>query len=307
MPRYLIQKRIHSLLEYAVYEEGGLTSFTRNDIRFSPWDPDIATAWQSRFWLAESDIESIDFNGAWKIFHQSLEKVTSRIAFVGQAYYVHLAQPFLIHKNDSGIAWFRHSIEREAVPLMFDAQELGSLDVLLSHGDIPESFYLYWNDAINAFGYSSKLVLMFAALEVLFQRASRTADEFYAEIETFFGAELKRDLYGTREDRGRSGLRQRLVHGDYLSESDTKNYVLMIHQHIVRHFNSGVLRERPINENIVGPQRHPYGNMDWWEGFIQPEVHAPLRLKPVLEAFDADENNPEGYEIVPPDERPTSY
>ena len=88
---------------------------------------------------------------------------------------------------------------------------------------------------------------------------------------------------------------------------DTKNYVIVIHQHIVRHFNSGVLRERPINENVVSPQRHPYGNMDEWAGFIRPESQAPLRLKPVLGAFDVDENNPEGYEIVPPDDRPTTY
>lgn len=306
MPRYLIQKRIHSLIEYAVFDESRLISFGRNGIQFSAWEVDIATAWRSKYWLVESEVESSDFNGAWKTFHQSLTTVASRIALVGQAYYMHLAQPFLIYRMDSAIAWFRHSIDRDAVPLMFDSNELNSLDALLNNRDIPQSFYLYWNDAINAFGYSSKLVLMFAALEILFQRASRTADEFYAEIEVFFGPGLKRELYGTREDRGRSGLRQRLVHGDYLSESDTKNYVLVIHQHIVRYFNNGVLRESPINEHIVAPQRHPYGNMDWWEGFIRSETAAPLRLKPVLEAFDADENNPAGYDIVPPDDRPMS-
>jgi|CXWL01.1.fsa_nt_gi hypothetical protein len=307
MSSYLVQKRIHTLLDYGIFDKCVLAPFTRNGIHFSSWETNPDLAWRSRFWLAEREIESCDFREAWKMFHESLTKTASRIAFVGQAYYMHLAQPFLIHRIDSGIAWFRHSIEREAVPLTFDADELGSLDLLLGHGEISEAFYLYWNDAINAFGYSSKLVLMFAALEILFRRASRKTDEFYAEMEVFFGSELKKELYGTREDNGRSGLRQRLVHGDYLSEADTKNYVIVIHQHIVRHFNSGVLRERPINENIVGPQRHPYGNMNEWAGFIRPEAQAPLRLKPVLGAFDADENNPEGYEIVPPDDRPATY
>ena len=34
----------------------------------------------------------------------------------------------------------------------------------------------------------------------------------------FFGPELKLELYGTKEDRGSSGLRQKLVHGEYLGE-----------------------------------------------------------------------------------------
>ena len=253
------------------------------------------------------DIALVYFDAAWKTFHQSLTKVTSRIALVGQAYFTHLAQPFLIHRIDSDFALFRQTMDREAVPLMFDEAELASLDLLLRHGDISEAFYLYWNDAINAFGYSSKLILIFAALEILFQKASRTPSEFYAKIEVFFGPKLKRELYGTPEDRGRSGLRQRLVHGDYLSELDTKNYVLLIHEYIVRHFNSGVLQESPIQENIVAPQRHPFGNMDWWEGYIRAEAQEPLRLKPVLAAFEDDENNPNGYEIVPPDDRPTTY
>ena len=307
MPSYLVQKRIHTLLDYGIFDKCVLAPFTRNGIHFSSWETNPDLAWRSRFWLAEREIESCDFREAWKMFHESLTKTISRIAFVGQAYCMHSAQPFLIHRTDSDIAWFRHSIEREAVPLMFDSDELGSLDLLLGHSEISEAFYLYWNDAINAFGYSSKLVLMFAALEILFQRASRTANEFYADIELLFGPELKRALYGTPEDKGRSGLRQRLVHGDYLSEDDTGNYVIEIHQHIVRHFNGGVLRERPINENIVGPQRHPYGNMDAWAGFIRSEAQALLRLKPVLGAFDADENNHEGYEIVPLDDRPTTY
>lgn len=91
MPPYLVQKRIHTLLDYGIFDECVLVPFTRNGIRFSSWETDTALAWRSRFWLAEREIESCDFREAWKIFQESLTKTASRIAFVGQAYYMHLA------------------------------------------------------------------------------------------------------------------------------------------------------------------------------------------------------------------------
>ena len=307
MPSYLVQKRIHTLLEYSLFDGARINPFIRNAIRFSPWEQDVDTAWRSRFWLTESLIEADNFPSAWRLFQESLTRVVSRIAFLGQAYHTNLGQPYLIKRTDSNIAYFRHSRDRQPVPLHFDDDDLSSLDILLGDAHVRDSFFLYWNDAINALGYSAKLVLMFAAVEILFEKSSRSTAEYYAVIEAVFGAEHKRELYGTPEDRGRSGLRQRLVHGDYLSENDTKNYVELIHQKIVRYFNAGLLRSHPINEGVVSPQRHLYGNMEGWQGFIRPETDAPLYLKPVQEAFDADDSNPQGYEIVPPNERPDTY
>lgn len=307
MPSYLVQKRIHTLLEYVIHNEAVLSPFTRKDIRFSSWEPDFSTAWRSRFWLTECDIESVNFTEAWKVFQGSLTEVVSRIAFVGQAYHTDLAQPYLIRKTDSEIAYFRYSQDRSPVPLGFSHEELRSLDALLNDATVPDEFYLYWNDAINALGYTAKLLLMFAALEALFEKGSRNNSEYYSRIQTVFGADLKKELFGTPEDSGKSGLRQRLVHGEHLSEKDTKNYVEVIHKHIIRYFNANLLHDSPIDENIVSPQRHPYGNLEGWQGFIRSEAGAPLSLKAVVAAFDADANNPAGYEIVPPDERPQIY
>ncbi len=307
MPSYVIQKRIHTLIEYGLFEEARLIPFTRNGISFSAWDEDVATAWRSRFWIAEGEIESGTFTDGWKVFQEALTKIVSRISFVGQAYHTDVGQPYLIKRADSNIAYYRHSRDRGPVPLHFNEEELGALDILLTDACIPDAFYLYWNDAVNAVGYAAKLVLMFAAIEILFEKPTRTNSDFYAAIEAVFGPDIKRELYGTPENKGRSGLRQRLVHGDYLSVSDTKNYVEIIHQTIVRYFNQGMLRNHPINESVVSPQRHLFGNLEVWHGFIRAETDAPLKLKPVLAAFDADENNPEGYEIVPPDERPEHY
>lgn len=304
MPAYLIQKRIHTLLEYGVYNDAGPLPFTHDNIKFSSWEPDD---WTTRFWLAESTQKADNFSLAWKAFQEVLTKVVTRMAFVGQAYHTDIAQPYIIKRADSDMAYFRHIQDRQPVPLHFSQEEADSLNILLADASIPPSFYLYWNDAVNAMGYSAKLVLMFAALEILFGKASRSSAEYYAEIEKVFCADLKKELFGTPEDRGRSGLRQRLVHGNYLSERDTKDYVEIIHKTIVRHFNHGMLASHPITEAIVNPQRHLFGNLEGWQGFIRAEADALLLLKPVLEAFIADDTNPTGYDIVAPNNRPQAY
>ena len=98
---------------------------------------------------------------------------------------------------------------------MFMDNELTGLDSLLQDSTVPNEFYWYWNDAINTFGYSSKLLLMFAALEALFREDRRISKEtYFAKIESVFGQEIKKELYGTKEDKGRSGLRHRLSHGE---------------------------------------------------------------------------------------------
>lgn len=250
MPEYLVQKRSHTLLQYSIFHEGSLASFIRNGIRFSSWEVEH---WRSRFWLAEAEMESGNFNEACKSFQETLTRTVSRVAFVGQAYHMNLGQPYLIRKTNAHIAYFRHSTDRGAVPLVFADEELKALDALLLNRDVPEEFYLYWNDAMNTFGYSSKLLLMFAALESLFQKVPSEKSDFYTRIESVFGADLKKELYGTKEDKGKSGLRQRLVHGEYLAEGDIKNYVEVIHCHIVKHFNSRMLCDSRINESVVAP------------------------------------------------------
>lgn len=304
MPSYLIQKRIHTLLEYVVFNEAGPIPFTRNNIQFSSWEPN---AWNTRFWLAERTVDADSHLLAWKAFQKSLTQIVSRTSFVGQAYHTDIGQPYLIKRADSNVAFLRYTREHSPVPLHFNAQTLQSLDILINDMRVPDAFYLYWNNAVNAMGYSAKLPLLFAALEILFERASKSPADYYAEIEKTFGTSLREKLYGTPEDRGRSGLRQRLVHGDYLSEDDTQNYVEIIHETIVRYFNENLLRDHSLSEDIVNPQRHFYGNLDEWKGYIRSETNAPLLLKPVQEEFEASDMIPQIYQIVPWEEHPQNY
>ena len=51
-----------------------------------------------------------------------------------------------------------------------------ALLALLGCPQIPEEFFYYWNDAVNSTGYSSKLVLMFSAIEALVKKPDGEKD-----------------------------------------------------------------------------------------------------------------------------------
>jgi hypothetical protein len=305
MATYLIQKQICTLLDFLLFNEAkSIPSFTLHNIEFSPWNQDER---QTRLWLAERTVDADSYMSAWKVFHTSLRQIVSRTSFVGQAYHTDLGQPYLIKKADSDVAIYRYTRERRPVPLHFNAETLQSLAILLDDARVPDAFYWYWNDAVNALGYSAKLVLMFAAVEVLFEKASKKKVDYYADIERVFGPKDKITLFGKDKDKGRSGVRQRLVHGDYFSEKDTQNYVELIHKTIVRYFNDNVLHDHRLSEDIVNPQRHFYGNLDEWRGYIQSVGDAPLLLKPVQEEFKSTDMLPKNYQIVPLEEEPPDY
>ena len=81
---------------------------------------------------------------------------------------------------------------------------------------IPEKFYCYWNDVVNAVGYTPKLLLMCAAIGCLTR--IRLGKKDWEKVVQVLGRELKEDLYGTEEDSS-TGLRHRLAHGEYLGQS----------------------------------------------------------------------------------------
>lgn len=59
---------------------------------------------------------------------------------------------------------------------MFGENDPKALNQLLSEGSIREEFYYYWHDAINAVGYTPKLLLMFSAIESLAKQVNGKKD-----------------------------------------------------------------------------------------------------------------------------------
>ncbi|MEU1550877.1 hypothetical protein [Nocardia sp. NPDC005745] len=158
---------------------------------------------------------------------------------------------------------------------MFTESEKKALDILLGSNRISEEFFLYWNDAVNADGYSSKLLLMFAAIDALIKPPGGGARNTRLR-EPILGQNLSREICGPPPN----GLRNRLVHGEYFSPIDVDDYVTRVHEKIVRYINDEILHDNLIEEGVTHPQRNFYDNVHTAGRWIQQIDDAwPLALK----------------------------
>ena len=207
-----------------------------------------------------------------------------------------------------------HFTNRKNAPLLFSTRpgtrpgedHLKALVRLLEDASIPEEFYYYWNDVVNAVGYTPKLLLMCAAIECLTKTGHGKKD--WEKVVQVLGAELKEELYGIKGDSS-TGLRHRLAHGDYFgADHSGKNYVEVIHKKVMAYFNDHVLKERLLELNIVSPQRHFVGGLEGGSWFLKAKDSGPLSLKSILLDFEKnDVNQLEDYELVYDASLTTSY
>lgn len=282
--------------------EGDKPSFTADGITFTHWNFNHRDGWLDDAWLAELELDAEDGSRALWDFKKRLFRIMPVVSLVGQAYTQYLVQPYLIARED-GVAYLYYPFDVGPVPLMFQEDEKRALDLLLASERIPEQFYLYWSDAVNALGYSSKLLIMFAALEAITRGANGNKD--IALQETILSKDLSDRIYTPR-----TGLRHRLSHGEYFSEDDTENYVELIHKRIISYFNDVILNEKLLEENVVGPQRHFFNNDNLLRIFIKQEDNEwPLELKKVLENCIHEDNDhiPRGYESIHDDRVTKSF
>jgi hypothetical protein len=294
--KYRIQHKILTLAQNAVME-GTATlkqgSFKFDDISFSHWDFNIREGWVEDAWLAESTIEAPNLHEAFKVFHSRLERIIPRISLIIQCYIEYTNEPFLVYKEGTKIAFFRYTRDSHAVGLMFTEREQEALALLLTNNSIPDEFFYYWNDAVNATGYSSKLLLMFSAIEALVKKNGK---KDWKLMEQILGASLMGDLFA----KGNAGLRHRLVHGEYFGAGDAgKNYLELVHKKVVVYFNDVVFGKKLIPEDVVHPQRHFFGNKQECKTYLKSKGTAALTLKEVLDDFNKhDLNRLELYEHV---------
>ena len=300
---YEIQHRIETLAQIAVPEESLLTHFDSLDISFSHWDPDN---WKDTYWLARGKFEASNYREAFQKFGAKMAKIVPRIALISQCYIEFLYQPFLILKLDASEAFFRFTYDRGGTGLMLMGKEKKALAVLLENSQIPEEFFYYWNDAVNSTGYSSKLVLMFSAIESLVK--IRKGKKDWEKLERILGVELKTALWGTKEDHF-DCLRHRLIHGEYFNPDDSgKDYLDLVHKKIISYFNDSILEEKLIDENVVRPQRHFFGNKEGSRFFIRSRGGNKLNLKDILSDIQKnDVYNMENYESVYDDTLTANY
>lgn len=275
--KYRIQQRIETLAENAVGAAGEQPSFTAYDITFTHWDFNHRDGWVVDAWQAEAVIEASNHKKAYDQFVKSLTQVIPRIAFVGQCYIEARFQPLLIVREGADIGLFVDIFDSEPIGLMFMEEEKDALDKLLTNNTINNSFFFYWNDAVNTIGYTAKLLIMLAAIENLAKKPNGRKD--WSIIELVLGKELSDELY-----KREKGLRHRLIHGEYFSPQDSKNYVDIIHKKLMVYFNIHILGADLLTVDVTDPQRHFFGNKKRGARFITPKTSSnPFTLKSVLD------------------------
>jgi len=214
-----------------------------------------------------------------------------------QSYIEFTLEPFLIHEVSKDLAFFKYIEDVHGGGLMFMEKEQEALKELLNHAGVPEEFFHYWNDAVNAVGYSAKLLLMFSAIESL---VKKDGQKDWTLINDVLGEELVSKLFGTKE-RPNTGLRHRLVHGEYLGNQDNgENYLELIHNKVISYFNNKILSKSLMQENIVHPQRHFFGNKKEGRWFVKrKDGNNSFSLKDLLSDFNKNGfQTPENYEFV---------
>lgn len=293
--QYKIEHKIMTLAQCAVMgEKEKPASFSVEDVNFSHWDFNYRDGWISDAWLAEGMIIAENYKEAFRLFREKLMKIIPRLSLVSQSYIEFIGEPFLIHKIDSNIAFFRYTTDGHAVGLMFMEGEQKALNILLNNKQIPEEFYYYWNDAVNTTGYSSKLLMMFSALEALSRKRDKTV--FKKPIDLYkkiLGDSLAVEIF---EDS--NGLRNRLVHGEYFGSVDSgKDYLDQVHKKVITYFNEVILLDKLLHEEVVHPQRHPFGNKSESKDFVKLKESDHFSLKDILKDFDENGfRNPARYE-----------
>lgn len=294
---YRFEQQVETLAQNAVGKMKAGAGFDALGLRFEQWDFNIRDGWLGNAWLVTGNIEAKTFLEAYQTFWSRLARTIPRITFVSQCYAEWMAHHLLVIRDDLNLAFLRYVESTGGVGLMFRDQSRDALNLLLETTSVPEEFFYYWNDAVNNVGYSAKLLLMFSALEALVKIRAGVKD--HKKLENILGRELKEKLFGVK-GASKSGLRHRLVHGEYFTEPDSAtNYVEEVHKRVIGYFNSEIFKKELISLRVVNPQRHSAGNKREVQTYIRPKNGRPLKLKAVL--TDITKSDPfrlENYESV---------
>lgn len=282
--KFRFEHRIQTLAKNAVAPT--YSSFEEGGIKFSQWDFNMREGWfGTEAWLAEGEAVADNLTDAVNKFTDNLLHTCRRIAFISQSYTEAWSQPWVATRSDSEIGFFRYTQERAGGGLMFSESDLRALKTLKKSESIQEEFYYYWGDAQITYGYVAKLLLMFSALEALSKKKNKEND--YAKLEQILGKKLKETIFGTKGDSS-NALRNRLVHGEYLSGEDSStNYLELIHRAVLTHFNEKILGQRILNVDVVNPQRHFFGNRNECRIYLEPKPGSKMGLKEILADFDS--------------------
>jgi hypothetical protein len=303
MNKYKIEHKILALSHCAVMDNKEKpASFNVEGVNFSHWDFNYRDGWINDAWIATATIEANNLIDAINELGRRLSRSIPRISLISQSYVEYISEPFLVQKIDDEVIFFRFVGDMRGCGLMFRENQQKALNKLLENKEIPEIFYYYWNEAVNASGYLSKLLIMFSAIEAF---AKNDGQKDLNLIKDMLGENLAKELYESK-----TGLRHRLVHGEYFSyEDQNKNYFEKVHNKVISYFNTKIFNEKLINENVVSPQRHFFGNKEQSNFFLKRKDGGRVfNFKDLLKDFNDNIHRiPENYAYVSDKDLNTTY
>ena len=107
---YRLEQRIHTLAQNVVDRaKTTATGFTVEEVSFSSWQCEPDDDWGTHpYWLSAADIDANGYREAWQLFWNRLARIVPRISLVSQCYAEYFAQPMLILRKNSSVAFLNH-------------------------------------------------------------------------------------------------------------------------------------------------------------------------------------------------------
>lgn len=279
MNSYIIEHEIITLLKnYKDNLQPWVGSFSADWIKFTHWD---FNNWQWLIWhkwITRFEIDSENYVTAINTYYKKLSKIIPKISLIWQAYIDSQRWSLLVKKWNQG--FLRYIYNGNPVSLKFWKEEKNILTNLVENKNIPESFYLYWNELLNTSWYLAKILIMWAAMDSLFPKKERMNWRIKILWE-----KLAKELY----ENWNIWLRHRLTHWEYFSPEDfQKNYVEEVHKKVIEYFNTEVITiDDKISQGIVNPQRHLYSN--YKQSWLFLEFDRDISLKEILPEIQNNE------------------
>lgn len=293
--QYFLQQKISTLADnYVALDLSGNPHFELDDVTYKQWDFNYGDGALGEAWIAEGSVDAGSGNEALAQFRKKIATAVPMISLISQCYMDFRRQPMLLKRSDTDFAFVSYIYDSAPVGLMFMDEQFAGLKTLSENASVPAEFYKYWNDAQNAIGYPPKLLLMFSAIEALVRKPSGKREKDIALLEQILGPELVEAIFAQR-----TGLRNRLVHGEYFNATDDGvDYLDLVHRKVVAYFNT-LMGSEVITENVVQPQRHFYDNKLMNAFFLRPkDSAAPLQLREIVADLEANDHHLTRYDHV---------
>ncbi|MFH1048092.1 MAG: hypothetical protein V1732_00320 [Patescibacteria group bacterium] len=258
MNEYIIEQRIKTSADLGLIGKGGINPYFEYQGVHFKYSDFYNSGWGSGYWIAKFEIQAKRHVIAYDEFKKLMNMIIPRLAFSSQCYFSFIHEPFIImNKSNFNRCLFKYSYDNPSLNRLYTNEDLAVFYKLISENKISDEFYCFWLDAINTIGYSSKLLLMFAAVESLTKNLKSNLKSKLRE--NIFGKKLKEEIY--KHDDGnknnKMGLRHRISHGYYFkNDKEAADYFNQVQNSVISYINKTYFSCSFDEKNIKTQRNH---------------------------------------------------